>query len=238
MSGNFGVVQSVVYVVTSLLSVRFLGHAARGFGFALVGTTLFSIFYGAVPFIHTPWLCIVSSAVGLGGMALTWPCFHAWIGGEPDPAQRARHMSWLNMGWSSGAAVSPLFAGPLYDLDYRYPFCASAVLVMVVFLILRTIPHEHAHFGEATQATLDARADDDRAAERFLWPAWIAVFVVHALNASLRMIYPKQLDDLVKTGTLRWLSEDRATAFLSHNPATIFGLLAFSLNWAWRSHFS
>lgn len=237
MSGNFGAVQSVVYVLTSLLSVRVIARTARGFDLALLGTAFFAITYGAVPFISTPWLCIIASALGLGGMALTWPAFHSWIGGEPDPAQRARHMSWLNIGWSGGAAVSPLFAGPLYDLDYRYPFIGAIVFCVVVVLVLRTVPHEHAHFGEASQEQLDARADHDRTALTFLWPAWLSVFVVHALGAALRNVYPKRVDELVKEGALRWFTETDASAFLSHNPATIFGLLAFAFNFGTAAAF-
>lgn len=229
MSGNFGAAQSIAYVITSLLSVRIIARTKRGFDLAMFGTGLFVVTYGLVPFVSAPWVCIAMSAVGLSGMALTWPAFHSWMGGEPDPVKRARHMSWLNIGWSSGCTVSPLVAGPLYDMDFHYPFYGAMAICILVVILLRVVPHEKAHFGEASQEMLDARADHDRAAVRFLWPAWLSVIVFHALNGSMRNVYPKRIAELVEAGQLRWLGEATATHFLSHNPATIFAVLAFAL---------
>lgn len=237
MSGNFGAVQSIAYTIITLIAAGLVTRVKHGLNLALIGTAIFAATYGIVPFINSPWACIFASAIGLGGMGLTWPAIHSWIGAEPDPAERSRHMSWLNMSWSSGAAVSPLFAGPLYDFDFRYPFIGSIFLCGVVIALLRMMPHENAHFGAAPQAFLDARADHDRAALPFLWPGWLSVFVFNMLSCAIRLIYPKRIDELVQSQSLRWFSEGTAAEFLTHNPATIFSILAFALNFGTAAAF-
>lgn len=232
LSGTFGAVQAIFYAVTSLLSARIVTRFARGLDLAVIGTAIFAVSYGAVPFITTPWICVLCSAVGLLGMALTWPAIHSWVGAEPNPVERARHMSWINMSWSSGAAISPLFAGPMYDYYYRLPFLGSAVMCGVVMLLIRSMPHEHAHFTVASQEQLDARADHDRAAAIFLWPAWISIFVFNALGGALKFIFPKRIDELVQSHQLRWLFEGEATMYLTQHPATIFSALAFAFSLA------
>jgi hypothetical protein len=232
LMGTFGAVQAIFYAVTSLLSARIVTRFKHGLNLALIGTTIFAISYGAVPFLTTPWICVLSSSVGLLGMALTWPAIHSWVGAEPNPVERARNMSWINMSWSSGAAISPLFAGPMYDYDFRMPFLGSVVMCAVVLVLVRIMPHENAHFGATSQDVIDARAEHDRAAVIFLWPAWISVFVFNALGGALKYIFPKRIDELVQTQGLRWLFEAEPMAFLTHNPATIFSLLAFAFSLA------
>lgn len=230
LAGTFGAVQAVFYTVTSLLSSRIVARFHRGLDLAMIGTAVFAVTYGAVPFLTTPWVCVISSSLGLLGMALTWPAIHSWVGAEPNPVERAKHMSWINMSWSSGAAISPLFSGPLYDYDFRLPFLGSVGMCVLVVLLVRSMPHEHAHFSAPSQEMLDARADHDRAAAIFLWPAWIGIFVFNALGGALKFIYPKRIDELVVAGELRWLFETDAAAILTRNPATIFSVLAFAFS--------
>lgn len=237
MSGHFGAVQSIVYTITTLISSQLVTRVKHGLNLALIGVTLFGLTYGPVPFISSPWPCILSSAAGLAGMGLTWPALHSWVGAEPDPVQRARHMSWLNMSWSSGAAVSPLFAGPLYDLDYRYPFIGSMILSAAVVTLIRMMPHESAHFEEASTELLEARAGHDRAALAFMWPAWLTVFVFNMLGAALRLIYPKHIEELVASQSLRFFFEAEPAAILTRNPATIFSVLAFAVSFGTATAF-
>lgn len=230
MSGNFGAVQAIVYTVITLSAAGLVTRVKHGLNLAIIGTAIFAFTYGAVPFISMPWPCIFASAIGLGGMAITWPAIHSWVGTEPDPVVRARHMSWLNMSWSSGAAISPLFAGPLYDVDYRYPFVGSIVFCGVVIALLRMMPHEGAHFPVLAEEVVVARAKHDKDALPFLWPGWLSVFVFNMLNSALRLVYPKHIDNLVATNSLRWFSAEDPAFFLTHSPATIFSILAFAIS--------
>jgi len=228
LSAIFGVVQSLGYTLTSLIAVRFLARTRHGLRWPLYGIVFSIASSGSMPFINSVWLCIAVSTVALCAQALSWPAMHAWIGATHEPATRARNMSWFNLSWSSGAALGPLLAGPLYDADYRLPFAGMALFATIAWCLVRSMPLEKDHFGEATTELLEARAGHDRAAEIYLHAAWVGVLVFNALAGVLRMVFPKRVDDLVDSGGLHWLFETTPSALLSNNAATIFSVLMFA----------
>jgi hypothetical protein len=141
-------------------------------------------------------------------------------------------MSWFNIAWSFGFSISPLIAGPLYDANYAYAFVALFIVSIVAMMLVKSLPHESAHFDEPTEALLLARADDDRASEVFLYTGWCATFVANILAGGVRSIYPKRVNDLIVAGDLRLLWEQTPAAFLTSAPATNFSYLACSFSFA------
>ncbi len=229
MSGSFGAVQASAYAVTCILAAGLVSRTHNGLTLALMGMLVFTICFSTIPLSKSVLLCGGITVFSFVGMGLIWPALHSWVGAEPDPALRAKYMSWFNLSWSFGFAVSPLFAGPLYDLDYRLPFAVLFVLGMACVLILRTMPHEKTYFAEATPEMMDARAGHDRASEAHLHAAWCATFAANALIGVTRCVYPKRVDDLVAAGQLQLFLEDIPAEFLRHAAATKFSWLAGAL---------
>lgn len=229
LSGVLGGVQAAAYAFTCILAAGMVARARNGLTLALFGILVFTVCFCTVPLSNNAWVCCGIMAVSFVGMGLVWPALHSWVGAEPDPALRARHMSWFNLSWSFGFAVSPLLAGPLYDWDYRLPFVVLFVLGLVCVLILRTMPHEKAYFSSATQEMIDSRVEHDRDSETHLYAAWCATFAANALVGVTRCVYPKRVADLVTSGQLQLFFEDVPAAFLRHAPATKFSWLAGAL---------
>jgi len=229
MSGAIGAAQAICYATLCLLSANFVSRAKTGLTFAVIGLASFMTLFCLIPFSRNAYICGALAMFAMGSLALVWPAIHSWIGAEPDLKLRARHMARLNVSWSVGFAISPLFTGPLYDYDYRLPFVMLFVVAFAAMLILRFMPHESEHFGVASQEMLDARADHDRSSEIFLYSAWFATGIGNFMSAVTRSVYPKQIDELVASGQLRLLFEDTAPAFLTANAATKYSWLAFSL---------
>jgi MFS family permease len=225
MSGAFGAAQAACYAAVCLVSAAFVTRAKNALNWAAAGAALFALFSCLMPALKVPFLCGVMATAAMGSMALVWPALHAWVGAEHDLRVRARRMSWFNISWSFGFALSPLLAGPLYDYDYRLPFVILFALCAVVVALIRSLPHEKDHFGEPTAEVIETRAKHDRASEIHLYSAWFATMV----GTVTRMVYPKRVDELVATGQLRILFEETPAAFLTTGPATKYSWLAFAL---------
>jgi hypothetical protein len=161
------------------------------------------------------------------GLALAWPAMQSWLGGEPDPELRARHLTGFNTATAFGFSVSPLLTGPLFDLDYRLPFLALLVTGGLAIGLLKSLPLE-----EAPAAAEDAQDDKDGAPEisrGLLYASWGAMLTANGLFAALRSVYPSRVDGLVGEGTLTLWGEYTPAWLSSVGPATAFSWLAFIL---------
>ncbi len=232
MSGTIGAVHMAFYATACVVAARFVSRAKNGLNWASSGMVIFMTAYAIVPFLRSPVALGLVSGVAFGSMALVWPALHSWVGGEADPARRKRLMMWFNLSWSSGFAFSPFVAGPLYDIDYRLPFVLLAGLCAATLVLLRTLPHEASHFAPLTDEARQARAGHDRASEAYLYAAWCATFVINALVAVTRHVYPKRVDALVEANELRWLFESAPSDLLTAAAATKYSWLAGGLSLA------
>ena len=229
-SGMVGGAQAAVYAIVCLFSASFVTKAKNGLSWAVFGVAFYMVASCAMPFFRNIWICGALVSIAMSGMALVWPALHSWVGAEPDVVVRAKRMGWFNISWSFGFAVSPLLAGPLYDIDYRLPFVLLFAVCAVALVLLRSMPHEKAYFGVASQEDREARAEHDRASERLLYASWTATLVANALIGVTRTVYPKRVDDLVASGQLRLLFEDAPAAILASDAATKYSWLAFALS--------
>jgi len=229
MSGLFGAVSAAGYACMCLVSSRFVSRAKHGLRWAYFGLTVYTVLICLMPVFRRPVVCGALAGGANVGMAFVWPALHSWIGAETDLARRGRRMARFNVAWSFGFAVSALCAGPLYDLDYRYPFVLLFALSAAALALLWSLPREVDHFGEATEEMLLARADHDRASEVHLYAAWFANMLAMALAAATRTVYPKRIDELVATDQLRLLFESEPARVLTAGTATKYSWLAFAL---------
>lgn len=230
MSGAFGAAQGAAYAVVCLVSAGFVLRAKNGLNWAITGMMLSTVFICAVPFTRNVWLCGALGTVGIGSLALVWPALHSYVGGEPDRVLRSRRMSGFNLSWSLGFALSPLFAGWLFERDYRLPFVVVFALNVVVLLLLRSLPHERDHHGRETAEALDLHAASDRASERFLYASWVATMMGNFLVQVTRTVFPRRIEDLVAEGQLRFLFESWSSPVLLERAAEKFSWLVFSLS--------
>ena len=229
MSGYIGGVQSICYAIACLVSAPFVSRAKNGLTWAVLGMAGFAVFSCFVPMFKDAFVCGAAATIASVALALVWPALHSWVGAEPDPERRADRMSWFNISWSSGFAVSPLIAGPLYDYDYRLPFLVLFVTCLFVIFLVMSLPHEHAHYAAASPELIEARAGHDRAGEEHLYAAWCATLVGAAVGGVTRTVYPKRVEELVTAGQLRILFEAQPAHFLTTGPATKYSWLAFAL---------
>jgi MFS family permease len=237
MSGLFGAGQAITYALTCMAMSGRIDRARNGLHWALAGIACFSVLFCMMPFFRAPWICLAVTGVAWCFLALTWPALHSWVGAEPDPARRTRHMGWFNLSWSAGFAVSPLLAGPLIDTDYRLAFVLIFALSGGAFLLILSLPHEKDYFAVLTAEALGARADHDRASEAHLYCAWAATCVANLLAGVLRAVYPKRIDDLVAAGELRIFFEETPLAALNTAAATRYSWLAFFMSLATAAAF-
>ncbi len=229
MMGVFGGLAAVAYAGMSLGASGLLSRAKDSMKWAVGGVTCFAVLFSLMPFFRNPAVCCVLSMAGMASLGFVWPALHSWVGSDPEPARRGRLMALFNLSWTSGFAVAPLFAGPMFDYDYRLPFALLFGLCVLVVLLIRSLPHEGEYFDAVTEELLEDRADHDRASEAYLFAGWCACFVVNALVSVLRSVFPKRIEDLVLSGDLRLLGELPLPGFLTAAPATTYSWLAFSM---------
>lgn len=227
--GTIVAIQMAVYSLTCIFASKHVAKAEHGINWAILGVTLFTGAFAAMPLVPSAWFCGAVSAIAFVGMALTWPALHSWIGAEPDPNARKRHMVWFNLSWSSGFTIGPLIAGPLYDYDFRFPFLMLFVLGIAALALLLSLPREKDHFQAASKEFLEARAGHDRDSEIFLYCAWAATLVANALAVVSRSAYPVRIKTLVETHELRLFFESVPADFLTTDPATKFSWPASAL---------
>ncbi|MBW7863674.1 MAG: MFS transporter [Candidatus Hydrogenedens sp.] len=228
MSGYFGGLQAVVYSAVCLLSSRWVSKSRNGLTWAYAGITVFTVLFSLIPFTRSIWACGLLGVGAWTGLATVWPALYSWLGADPDPLRRKESLGWFNLSWSAGFAVSPLFAGPLYDYDYRLPFIALAALGALSLALLLSLPHEHAYYGRRGEAAGGEKEEADLESERFLYPAWMAVLMANFMVGVLRSVFPERVKVLVETGALRLFFEETPPALLAGAPATTFSWIAFA----------
>jgi MFS family permease len=230
MSSAFGAAQGAAYAVVCLVSSGFVLRTKNGLNWAIAGMALSTVFICAFPFARNAWVCGALGTLGIGSLALVWPALHSYVGGEPDRVLRSRRMGGFNIAWSLGFALSPLFAGWLFERDYRLPFAVVFALNTTVLLLLRSLPHERDHHGRETAEALELHAASDRASERFLYASWVATMSANFLVQVTRTVFPRRIEDLVAAGELRFLWEPLSSPVLMRGAAEKFSWLAFSLS--------
>lgn len=230
MSGYIGGLQMAAYSLVCVAASRMVTRVRNGLLCAMTGIAVFSLVYAPLPFTRSPLVCGAITVVAFGALAFVWPALHSWVGAEPDPAKRARQLGWFNVAWSFGFALSPLLAGPLYDLDFRLPFVALLLLGAACFALLLSLPHERDLFGARRGQVTEEQAAHDHLSEVHLHAAWFATFVVNALVGVLRTVYPKRIQDLIDSGELCLLDGWPLPDILQTAPATTFAILASALS--------
>lgn len=225
MSGLIGALQMGLYSLGCLGSAWLV--SGRGLGLALAGVTAFIVPFAALPWVTSPTVCALITSLPFLGLALAWPAMQSWIGGEPDPARRARHLTGFNTATSFGFTVSPLLTGPLYDWDFRLPFVALLFSGGLTLLLLRSLPVEGRRDSGADEASPDETHRPVSAG--LLYASWSATLVANGLFAALRSVYPSHVEDLVGAGTLTLAFGYRPDWLAAIGPATAFSWLAFIL---------
>ena len=252
LSGTVGALQMAFYAVGCLISAGFVSRARNGMHLALAGLCAFGLLFALVPWAKSSVLCAIAASVPFLGLALAWPAMQAWLGREPNPEARTRHLAGFNTATAFGFTFSPLLTGPLYDMDFRLPFVALVALCVAVMCLVvsfsfdkvppRAADHEEGRLHEATSA---------RRTTGLLYAAWAATFTSNGLFAAVRTVYPMHVKELATDGSLTLIGDMRPAWLDVVGPATTYSWLAFLLSLttvicfavlgrtqAWRGRFS
>lgn len=227
MSGTIGALQMAIYALGCLLSASLVSRTRNGLNLALGGVAAFILPFALIPWVTSPLICAVATSLPFLGLALAWPAMQSWLGGEPDPVIRARHLTGFNTATAFGFSVSPLITGPLFDLDYRLPFLALLVTGGLTLWLLKSLPVEQAQV--LAEETEDAKERQPEISRGLLYASWGALLAANGLFAALRSVYPSRVDALVGEGTLTLWGNYSPAWLGAVGPATAFSWLAFIL---------
>jgi len=228
LSGTVGAVQMALYAIGCLASAGFVARARDSLHWAVIGVGIFALLFIGVPWTHTPGFCVLAASVPFLGLALAWPALQSWLGQEPDPTKRARHLAGFNAATAFGFTLSPLLTGPLYDADFRLPFVVLVALCGVVIgLVLSLIP-------KTARVSTGAQAAEETGlvpiTRGLLYAAWAATFTANGLFAAVRSVYPVRVEALAADGSLTLFQGLRPAFFNAIGPATTYSWLAFLLS--------
>ncbi len=228
VTGGIGSAQSLVYAVTCLASSFAVAHVRNAMAMATLGALLFGgLFFAGHLSPNLAIYCVLVS-ISTGGMSLVWPALHSWLGAEKDVSVRTRAMGAFNISWSLGLAFGALLGGWLYVVDYRLPFVAVLLLSGAAAVLIHLVPSREPHAPEPE--TPPMALDERRQSERLIPAAWVANGMGWAMVIVTRMVFPKQLDDLVEVNALRIWFEADPPALLTYGAARVYGMLAFTLS--------
>ncbi len=233
LSGTVGAVQMALYAVGCFLSAGIVSRSRNSLHWALAGVGLFALSFALVPWAGTAARCIVASSVPFLGLSLAWPALQAWLGREPDPKIRARHLAGFNTATAFGFTLSPLLAGPLYDGDFRLPFLALFVFCAAAIGLIASLP-------QAGAGVLPGPGERDRPHEGekvrmtagLLYASWAATFTANGLFAAVRSVYPMRVKELADSRMLTLVGDYRPVLFDAVGTATTYSWLAFLLSLA------
>jgi len=229
MSGVIGALQMGIYALGCLCSATLVTRSKNGLFLALIGVTTFILPYTLLPWVTSPLLCAVATSLPFVGLALAWPAMQSWLGAEPDPVQRALHLTGFNTATAFGFTVSPLITGPLYDFDYRLPFVLLFFTGMLTVWLLWSLPLEEPRDTTEDDGEAGVASSELLVSRGLLYASWGAILTANGLFAALRSVYPSRVDTLVAEGTLKLWGDYSPAWLASVGPATAFSWLAFIL---------
>ncbi len=229
MSGTIAAIQSISYGLACMLIAGYFVQSRFGLQWAGAGTFLFGFLVILAPIVKHPVWFGVFSVLAVLSQSTFWPMMQSWLGGERDPALRARRMGYYNLSWCLGLALGPLLAGPLYDYDYRLGFALVTISAWAAAVLVATLPHEDRYFTrDLGEEEADSRITDF-VGEAHLYATWLASFTGWLLVGVTRSVFPKRVDELVTDGQLALLWESAGGHALTLEAATQYSWLAFSL---------
>jgi MFS family permease len=230
LTGGIGSAQSLIYAAVCLASSLFVGHVRNGIRLSVAGALIFGGLFSFSHLSSNVWLYAAGASLSTAGMSLVWPALQNWLGAEPNPARRTRLLGGFHISWSLGLALGPLLGGALYELDYRLPFLAVLAMSAGAAWLLFWVPPEttQAHDPETPTLSRTERV----AFERLIVAAWVANGLCWALVGVTRMVFPKQMDELVEANALRLLFESQPPALLGYGAAGVYGFMAFLLSFS------
>ncbi len=239
LSGKVFAVQMATYTIVCLLMARIVGKSKKILIWPRWGVIIFAFSYSLYPFFPYKMTLYLFSIISFFAMAISWPAFYAWVGTETDEHKRQRNLAFFNISWSLGFTLGPLFAGPLYDLDYRAPYILIFLINIFAFILLLFIRDKEQHFDLDKNLLQETAVDnsEEKTNELYLYPYWIGVFLANLLSVIPRSTYAEHLKKMVSNGELHLLFEKTVSPILQTNPATKFSWPSAAMAFATASIF-
>lgn len=228
-SGTIAAFLSLGYMIVCLSTSGVVRRSANSLKVAAFGALGFGVLFGGAGLTDNRYLFAILVTAGFCSMAMSWPAMHAWLGGEPDLARRGRLMAAFNIAWSVGMALGAISAGPAYDVYFRLPFFALALLALIAFVLLYAQPHERDYFDPAPESDAATGANSNKS-EAFLTATWLAIFIGFAIQGASRSVFPKRLETMVDDGSLYLVWDSIAVGDpATFGAASLFSVLVFAI---------
>lgn len=206
-------VQTLCLGVTCLVSAPFVSALKNGLICCLIGSVGFGVFYSAAVFTTNVTTFCILTGLSMVFFALAWPALQSWLGAQRDEKLRNKSFSYFNVAIGLGLTLGPLFAGVLYDFNFRIPFLGVLLLSLLAASLIFLLPGERDYFGDPTNfnsAGMNEKmcAEKDNGNEIFLYCGWLTNLLGWGLTGAVRTVYAGQIDRLVKQGNLVLLSSN------------------------------
>ncbi len=233
LSGTVGAVQMALYAVGCFLSAGLVSRAQDNLRWAVAGVGIFALLFALVPWAGASTLSVVAASLPFLGLAMAWPALQAWLGKEPNPEARARHLAGFNTATAFGFTLSPLLAGPLYDMDFRLPFALLFALCAVVICLILSLSGVNVR-SRSGHGELEEPVEEKAVpmTTGLLYASWAATFTANGLFAAVRSVYPMRVKELAESGALTLYGDVRPAFLDTVGAATTYSWLAFLLSLA------
>jgi MFS family permease len=185
-----GGAMQIAYMITSVGS-GFLLTRRNALGI-VIASTVASVAAGA--------LCLVTSSFGplaawmaaLGvASAFFFNSFQTFMRGEAPPGGLTKATALYTLAWSTGCSFGLISSGMVYEMG-RYGLIAVAALVGgavgVVLWLHEKRPHHEASADEHTEGAPDGAT---AAHLRYVWVAWVVIFMAMFVQRPIFTFYPK-----------------------------------------------
>lgn len=207
-------VQTLSLGAICMVSASFVSTFRNALTWCLVGICGFGVFYAAGMFAHNPAVFCVLTGIAMAFFALAWPALQSWLGAQPDSKLRMKSFSRFNIAIGLGLTAGPLIAGVIYQVDYRLAFVSVLVLSAAAAVLIAKLPREQEYFARYPSSTESGTTSNDEAEikrsdpdEIYLYCGWLMNILGWGLTGAVRVVYARQLDDLVREGRLVLLSD-------------------------------
>lgn len=136
--------------------------------------------------------------MGISG-AMFWPSLIAWLAGSSDEKSLLlEKLTRFNIIWCIGAAIGPLIAGVLFQVNSRLPFYLAVFVSFVTVLLILRKPHEISKESHLIPEHICLKKIDcgpqrkpcPKSTFSCVYAAWIANFVTYFSVGIISLLVP------------------------------------------------
>ena len=125
------------------------------------------------------------------GASFFWPAMIRWLGEEGRGDRLRLRVGNYNIALIGGVMVGPLLGGMMISVNYRFPYLASAGLIVVILVIL-AVRREKASAGDGGEITATpGEKMDEKSVPGFIYIGWAANFAAWFAIGGSQALFPE-----------------------------------------------